>query len=88
MVKRNEGAHANAMDNYALFVAAMVLGTVAGVESSSINAVGLSYSFARLVYGFLYVLGEGLGVSYGRSLAWWWGNLSCLGLLWGARGRL
>lgn len=81
MMKRNESAQANAIENYVLFVGAMGFASFAGVERETINRAGLVYTVARVVYGMFYILAERLGWSLGRSVAWWVGNVSCLWLL-------
>ena len=81
MMRRNESAHANAIENYILFVGAMSLATVAGVDRKLINRAGLVYTVARVAYGFIYILVDRLYWSLLRSAAWWVGNISCLWLL-------
>jgi uncharacterized MAPEG superfamily protein len=88
MMKRNEAAQANSIENYVLFVGAMSMACFAGVEREKINAAGLIYTVARVAYGGFYIFAESLGWSFGRSAAWWVGNGSCLWLLWKAGGNL
>ncbi|MCJ1434109.1 hypothetical protein MMC27_003475 [Xylographa pallens] len=88
MMRRNESAHANAIENYTLFVAAMAFATLAGVERELVNRAGLVYTVARVAYGAVYVFADRLGWSVGRSAAWWVGNGSCLWLLYRAGARL
>ncbi|KAI1765791.1 hypothetical protein GGR53DRAFT_489071 [Hypoxylon sp. FL1150] len=88
MLRRNESAHANAVENYTLLVAAMAFATFAGVESRYVNRAGLVYTFARIAYGLVYVLVEHPTWSQIRGLTWWTGNVSCLWLLWRAWGKL
>ncbi|KAI1193065.1 hypothetical protein F5X97DRAFT_315452 [Nemania serpens] len=88
MLKRNESAHANSVENYALFVAAMGFATFAGVEPYLINRAGLLYITARLLYGFVYVFIDDDTWSQLRGLTWWTGNLSCLWLLYRAGAKL
>lgn len=42
MLKRNESAHANAVENYAFFAGAVCLATAAGVDRTLINRAGLT----------------------------------------------
>ncbi|KAI1159749.1 hypothetical protein F5B18DRAFT_635507 [Nemania serpens] len=88
MLKRNESAHANSVENYALFVAAMGFATFAGVETHLINRAGLLYTTARLLYGFVYIVIDDDVWSQLRGLTWWTGNLSCLWLLYRAGAKL
>ncbi|MCJ1416030.1 hypothetical protein MMC32_002365 [Xylographa parallela] len=88
MMRRNESAQANAIENYTLFVAAMAFATVAGVEGELVNRAGLLYTLARVGYGVAYVFADQLEWSVLRSGAWWVGNGSCLWMLYRAAGRL
>ncbi|KAI1112377.1 hypothetical protein F5Y14DRAFT_421977 [Nemania sp. NC0429] len=88
MLKRNESAHANSVENYALFVAAMGFATFAGVETHLVNRAGLLYTTARLLYGFVYIFIDDDAWSQLRGLTWWTGNLSCLWLLYRAGAKL
>lgn len=81
MLRRNEAAHANAVENYSLFVGAITLATCAGVERVHINRAGLVYTLARIAYGIVYILIDHDLWSQIRGVLWWIGNLSCLYLL-------
>ncbi|KAH9986167.1 hypothetical protein F4779DRAFT_632445 [Xylariaceae sp. FL0662B] len=87
MLKRNEGAHANSVENYALFVGAMGLATFARVKPEAVNLAGLVYTVARIAYGISYILIEDDLWAVSRGVFWWVGNGSCLWLLWKA-GKL
>lgn len=82
MLKRNESAHANAVENFSLLVAGVTCASLAGVERQSINAAALTYTVARVAYGTIYILIEHRQWSQLRGITWWIGNLSCLYLLW------
>jgi uncharacterized MAPEG superfamily protein len=84
MIKRNEAAYANSVENYTLLVGAVGLATAAGVAPKAINRAGLFYSLARVAYGIFYVLVEDDTWALGRTIFWWTGNGSCLYLLWKA----
>ncbi|KAK4172243.1 hypothetical protein QBC36DRAFT_338308 [Triangularia setosa] len=88
MLKRNESAHANAVENYAFFASALAFATVAGVDRRVINRAGMVYTVARVVYGAVYILIEDKLWSQVRGVTWWVGNGSCLFLLWKASGKL
>lgn len=87
MLKRNEWAHANSVENFSLLVASLLFASHAGVSVGTINAAGFSYTVARIFYSVVYILVDHPKWSQLRGLCWWWGNVSCLVLLWKA-GRL
>ncbi|KAJ8110750.1 hypothetical protein ONZ43_g5794 [Nemania bipapillata] len=88
MLRRNESAHANSVENYTLFVAAMGFATFAGVEPHLINRAGLLYTTARLAYGLVYIFIDHDVWSQIRGITWWTGNLSCLWLLYRAGAKI
>jgi uncharacterized MAPEG superfamily protein len=88
MLRRNESAHANSVENYALFGVAMGFATFAGVEPHLINRAGLLYTTVRLAYGAAYILIDHEVWSQIRGVTWWTGNLSCLWLLYRAGLKL
>ncbi|KAL6230869.1 hypothetical protein BDW75DRAFT_234084 [Aspergillus navahoensis] len=81
MIKRNESAHANAVENYALLVGAVAMATVAGVERVSINRAVVGYTIARIAYAIVYITVDTPKWSQLRGICWWVGNLCCLNLL-------
>ncbi|KAL4928179.1 MAPEG family protein [Aspergillus undulatus] len=90
MLKRNESAHANAVENYTLLVAAVTMASHAGVENVSVNRAVLGYTLARVGYAvvYLFVGADRPKLSQLRGMFWWTGNLCCLGLLYRAGGLL
>ncbi|KAJ5444390.1 uncharacterized protein N7458_008262 [Penicillium daleae] len=88
MLKRNEAAHANSVENYPLLVGSLLFASYAGVPVQTINAAGLSYTVARIIYGAVYIFVDTPKWSWTRGVVWWWGNLSCLTLLYQAGKRL
>jgi uncharacterized MAPEG superfamily protein len=88
MLRRNESAHANAVENYAFFGTAIGFASLAGVDRRLINRAGLVYTVARVAYGFVYILIEDRLWSQLRGITWWIGNGSCLYLLWKAGAEL
>ncbi|RFU27755.1 hypothetical protein B7463_g8576, partial [Scytalidium lignicola] len=88
MLKRWESAHANAVENYTLFVAAVLLANHAGVPAGVINGLMASYTLARTLYAVAYICIDRDEFSQVRGLCWWWGNTSCMSLLWMAGKRL
>ncbi|OCL11767.1 hypothetical protein AOQ84DRAFT_430215 [Glonium stellatum] len=88
MLKRNESAHANAVENFTLLVAGVLFASQAGVARENINAAALTYTVARICYGVIYILVDDPAWSQLRGLTWWTGNLSCFYLLWKAGSAL
>lgn len=88
MLKRNEAAHANSVENFPFIAASLAFASFAGVPARVINAAGLSYTLARLVYGAVYILVDHPTWSQVRGVVWWWGNVSCFTLLWYAQRQL
>ncbi|KAJ9638688.1 hypothetical protein H2204_004164 [Knufia peltigerae] len=82
MLKRNEAAHANAMEHFPMFVGSALFATVAKVPNDSINKACLVYSVARVLYAVLYLTVDNVKLSYVRSLTWWTSNFACIYLLW------
>lgn len=81
MLKRNEAAHANSVENFTLLVGAMAFATSAGVDRGVVNRAGLTYTIGRVVYALVYVLVSDSRWAQIRGVAWWVGNGSCLWLL-------
>ncbi|KAL4879253.1 hypothetical protein BJY04DRAFT_194121 [Aspergillus karnatakaensis] len=84
MLKRNESAHANSVENYTLLVAAVGIATVAGVDKVTVNRAVAVYTVARIAYAAVYITIERELLSQARGICWWIGNVSCLTLLWKA----
>ncbi|KAJ5112017.1 hypothetical protein N7532_000062 [Penicillium argentinense] len=77
-LKRQEAAHANAVEGYSLFVGAILSALVAGVDAETINTVGVWYTVSRVAFSLCYSYIEDPKLSYLRSVAWWSGNISCI----------
>ncbi|KAI0517066.1 hypothetical protein F5B22DRAFT_606090 [Xylaria bambusicola] len=88
MLRRNEAAHANSVENYTLFAVAMGFATFAGVETHLINRAGLLYVSIRILYGAVYIFIDHDLYSQVRGITWWTGNISCLWLLYRAGAKL
>jgi len=82
MLKRNEAAHQNAVENFPLLVGSLLFAHISGVSVERINASALVYTVVRLAYAALYIFGTSTSVSAIRTAAWWTGNMTCLRLLW------
>ncbi|KAJ5937037.1 hypothetical protein N7466_003487 [Penicillium verhagenii] len=77
-LKRREAAHANAVEGYTLFVAAILTALYAGLPAETINKIGVWYSLSRVAYSLCYTHIEDKSLSYLRSVTWWSGNISCI----------
>lgn len=87
MLKRNEAAHANAVEHFPMLVGSLLFALQAGVPNHTINRSALVYTGARIAYAAAYLLIEDVKLSYLRSLLWWAGNVTCLRLLWLSAGQ-
>lgn len=81
-IRRVEGAHANSMEHFAFFAAAIIWAHVAGVETGVVNARALAYTIYRISYYLAYVMVTDLRVSYLRGVAWWASSIVCMRLIW------
>ena len=88
MIKRWESAHANTVENFALFAAGVGLACTARVPSGILNGLMASYTLARVCYAIAYVGIESDTTSQVRGICWWWGNVSALSMIWLAGKRL
>ncbi|KAI2790376.1 hypothetical protein POX_d05887 [Penicillium oxalicum] len=77
-LKREEAAHANAIENYTVFVAATLIAVIAKVPNKDVNKYGLWYTASRIAFSLCYSYGETRRMSNFRSLFWWSGNISCI----------
>jgi uncharacterized MAPEG superfamily protein len=81
LVKRWEGAHANAIEGFTLFVAGVLLALHAGVDPARLNGLMAAYTALRLGYLISYLAIEMEGLSVIRTICWWGGNACCLTML-------
>ncbi|KAF7713424.1 Uncharacterized protein PECH_001566 [Penicillium ucsense] len=77
-LKRDEAAHANAIENYSVFAAAILIAVIAKVPNKAVNRYGLWYTASRIAFSFCYSYGETRMMSNFRSAFWWSGNISCI----------
>ena len=82
LIKRNEAVHANAIENFPLFVGSILWACLQGAPAEEVNQCALAYTIVRLAYAAVYLGGQSLAISYVRSLLWWAGNFTCFRLLW------
>lgn len=83
---RIQGAHANSVEHFPLFVAALLWAHFTGVPHAAINTYALAYTITRLVYVAAYVFITDAKWSLLRGVAWWVSNTLCL-LLIGKGGK-
>lgn len=55
---RAEAAQANGFENLGFFAAAVVAGTAAGLEPSTLNGLSLGYLASRLAYNHIYIFND------------------------------
>ena len=72
------------MEHYPVFAAAVIFAHVAGVETSAINRVGLSYTVARGLYSASYIFNSNEKLAVMRGVFWWASNIICIRSLWSA----
>ncbi|KAF2751758.1 hypothetical protein M011DRAFT_463266 [Sporormia fimetaria CBS 119925] len=68
--ERAEAAHKNMMENGVWFLGAVILGNMAGLSNSYMNAVTAAYLALRVAYIFLYIGVTKPKLSYARSVSW------------------
>ena|SRR5579859_4097232 len=76
-IKRREAAHKNGHENFPLFAAAMIVGNDAGLDSGTLNLLGVGYLICRGVYTWCYVNLDTERKSWARYNLY--GPLSCVG---------
>ncbi|KAF7897770.1 uncharacterized protein EAF01_008736 [Botrytis porri] len=80
-VKRVQSASSNSVEHFGFFMGCIILAQQANLPIHTINTFGLSYNLARIGYGFAYTFMERRNTSILRTVFWWWGNVSCIGIL-------
>lgn len=81
-MKRVEGAHANSVEHYTVFIGAMLWATITRLPDTTINASALVYTLARFTYAVSYIFVDEVKLSQLRGIAWWVSNITCLRLFW------
>ena len=81
MIKRWESAHANATENFSLFVAGVLLALHAGVDVGRLNGLMAAYTLVRASYLVSYIMIQKEELSVVRTLLWWSGNICCLTMM-------
>lgn len=78
--ERGEAAHKNGMENFPVFVGAILAGNLAGLETRTLNLFVVVYLLSRIVYTICYVSISSHRYSYIRSTIWFLGASLCLGI--------
>ncbi|KIJ91426.1 hypothetical protein K443DRAFT_686054 [Laccaria amethystina LaAM-08-1] len=69
-LKRMEGAHANGLENFPVWTAAVVVGNLAGMEARTLNVASGLYIFLRAIYNYIYITQKTERQAGIRSLVW------------------
>lgn len=81
-LKRLQAAHENGMEHYPVFVGAVCMAVIAGVENQVVNRYALGYTVFRAAYTVVYYYNTTAATAWGRSLLFWAANIVCIRLLW------
>ncbi|KAJ7152397.1 hypothetical protein C8R46DRAFT_1121197 [Mycena filopes] len=57
-IERMEGAHMNGNENFPLWVAAVLAGNVAGLDTGVLNILSIVYFCGRVLYNYVYITQE------------------------------
>ncbi|EIM89260.1 uncharacterized protein STEHIDRAFT_119948 [Stereum hirsutum FP-91666 SS1] len=87
-VDRYQGAHDNGHEIFPLWAAAVLAGNYAGLSQSTLNAFSLTFVGLRLLYNYIYINQSSRGSSAARSLTYFGGLLTPLGLFVAAVNNL
>ena len=79
--ERAEAAHANGMENLPLFMGAIILGNMAKLPASTLNAVAATFLALRFGYTFAYINTESASKSFIRSGLWALSTVSLMYLM-------
>lgn len=90
--ERLEAAHANSMENMPIFIAAVVLGNMAGLHkvqgSGGLNWFTAAFLLVRAAYILVYATNDTQAKSYPRSILYFIGVGLCWATLFKAAARL
>ncbi|KAG0652628.1 hypothetical protein D0Z07_0122 [Hyphodiscus hymeniophilus] len=76
--ERAEAAHKNGMENFPVFVGAILAGTIAKLNPSTLNSFVVAYLLSRVAYTYVYVSVTSHRYSYFRTAIWLVGATMCL----------
>ncbi|KAF8856334.1 hypothetical protein BDZ45DRAFT_625275 [Acephala macrosclerotiorum] len=68
LILRSEAAQTNGFENLPLISTAILAGNLAGLPSSTLNTLSLSYLATRVLYNFIYMNNTTLGMANLRSV--------------------
>jgi len=80
-VKRLEGAHSNGLESFALWTAALLAGTVAKLDNTTLNAFAASYLALRVAYTWIYINQTSQALAFLRTTVWFVHAGLCLVLM-------
>src|SRR5262249_55793585 len=76
--ERARACHANGLENMPLFVAAVILGNFAALESAELNMACGVYLGLRALYTVAYIVIERKRYSFFRTAVWTAGMIDCM----------
>ncbi|KAE8443469.1 hypothetical protein EG329_001866 [Mollisiaceae sp. DMI_Dod_QoI] len=79
--ERGKAAHVNGMENFSLFVGAIMAGNIAKLDASTLNGFVVAYLFSRILYTGIYIYVSSHRFSFIRSVCWITGVFMCLGVI-------
>ena len=68
--ERAEAAHKNGMENFPVFVGAILAGTIAKLHPSTLNGFAAAYLASRVVYTYIYISVNSHRYSFARTAIW------------------
>jgi uncharacterized MAPEG superfamily protein len=82
--ERARACHENGMENMALFIGAVILGNIAGLDKGTLNWACAAFLALRTAYTVSYIQIEKRKLSFIRTGLWISGVTTCLGLIFKA----
>ncbi|KAI9101787.1 hypothetical protein DFS34DRAFT_611538 [Phlyctochytrium arcticum] len=79
--QRCSAAHSNALEGFPVFASAVILGNMARLPISTLNAYAVGYISIRAIYTALYVSQKSEKTAAARSITWVAGIASCITLM-------
>ncbi|KZV97392.1 hypothetical protein EXIGLDRAFT_731093 [Exidia glandulosa HHB12029] len=65
-----EGAHQNGLETFPVWVAAVLAGNFAGLETQTMNTASIAFVVSRFAYNYIYVNGKTNSQGYVRTGTW------------------
>ncbi|KAJ3181537.1 hypothetical protein HDU85_003478 [Gaertneriomyces sp. JEL0708] len=88
MVMRANGAHANGIEAFTFFSAAILAANYAKLPVETLNTSSLYFLIARALYNVVYIVNVTPAMSAARSLVWFGGLGISIKLMWAAANAL